>query len=191
MSTSARIRLVDNIDEAGRSTATLLASLAARLGVLHALSGADAIGSLAAGICALGRESARTADGARLAAALRAGRPGRNAERVWSALHIGDWLTSLPASPVLDQQRNDLALLLVADLDETLDLLPIPGESAGGGDGANTVQANPIDYIVGLWALAGELLHSIELLAAPTAVAPGASVDVDPPPAPPAGRILR
>ena len=41
---SARARLIDDAEETGRSTATLLASLAARLGTLHVVSGAMAVG---------------------------------------------------------------------------------------------------------------------------------------------------
>ena len=51
---AARVRLVDVPDGPGRTTATLLASLAARLGVLHLISGSDAVGSLAAGIARSG-----------------------------------------------------------------------------------------------------------------------------------------
>ena len=46
------VLLVDELDHAGRSTATLLASLAGRLTVLHGMTGADAIGAITSGYAA-------------------------------------------------------------------------------------------------------------------------------------------
>jgi len=128
---TARLRLVDAPGEAGRTTATLLASLAARLGALYLVSGADAVGSLAAGFAALGRRVGATAEGARLRAALEQGRVGANGDILWTTLGIETWVSSLPPSPVLDQLRNDIALVIVDDPEETLALMPIPGEPAG------------------------------------------------------------
>ena len=54
--TVPRILLVDSAEGPGRTTATLVASLAARLSLLHVISGADAAASVIAGYAALGRE---------------------------------------------------------------------------------------------------------------------------------------
>ncbi|MDQ4025967.1 MAG: hypothetical protein M3217_10860, partial [Actinomycetota bacterium] len=81
-----QVALVDAPESAGRTTATLLGSLTARLAALHLISGADALGSLVAGYAALGREVARTAEGARMKRALESGRAGRNGELLWSRL---------------------------------------------------------------------------------------------------------
>jgi hypothetical protein len=148
---AGRVRLVDAAEQNGRTTATLMASLTARLGSLYLVSGADAIGSIAAGLAALGRQVAGTAEGARLRAAIEAGRAGANGERLWSELRIEDWLSTMPPSPVLDQLRNDLALLLAPDLEQTLELLPILGEVAGSSAG-QAERARFADYLIGLWA---------------------------------------
>lgn len=168
-----RVRLIDGADEPGRTTATLIASLAARLGVLHLISGADAVGAMTAGFAELGREVSRTAEGARLREAIEAGRPGANGNALWKALHLEGWVSSMPPSPVLDQLRNDLALLLVDDLEETLRLMPIPGQSVGA-KGARQPEASTFaDCLLGLWAFSRELIRSVEALAAPTASAEG------------------
>ena len=127
-----RVRLVDAPQEAGRSTATLLASLAARLATLHLISGADAVGSLAAGLSRLGREVAATAAGAQLRQALETGRAGPNGEAIWRRAadrrlgvapcrrrrsSTSSATTSRCSSPTTSQP--------------TLELLPIPPEPPG------------------------------------------------------------
>lgn len=184
------VRLLDAPDEPGRTTATLVASLTARLAALYLVSGADAVGSLAAGCCALGRDIRRTADGARLAHAIESGRPGTNGEALWSTLSIGRWLSATPPAPVVDQLRNDTALLLADDLATTLELLPIPGEPAGD-------RAQPLgdwtvtDLILGLWAFSRELVAAVEALAEPTIAPPGDIAEGAPAGEPPAGELLR
>ena len=163
-----RVRLVDAPDEAGRSTATLLASLTARLATLHMISGADAVGCLTAGMSRLGREVAATAAGAQLRQALESGRAGTNGPALWSALRIDEWASSLPPSPVLDQLRNDLALLLAEDLQPTLELLPIPPEPSEGAGAAEPAQATFVDFTLGLWAFSLEVVRAVESMAAPT-----------------------
>ncbi len=166
------MRLVDAAEQSGRTTATLLAYLTARLGSLYLISGADAIGSIAAGLAALGRQVAGTADGARLRKAIEAGRAGANGDRLWTVLRIEDWLSTMPPSPILDQLRNDLALLLAPDVEQTLELLPIPSEVAGQ-DAGQAEQARFADYLIGLWAFSTEVVRAVELLAAPTLSPPG------------------
>jgi hypothetical protein len=168
-----RVRLIDDADGPGRTTATLVASLAARLGVLHLISGADAIGSLTAGFAALGREVSRTAYGAQLRKAIESGRPGTNGYALWKALGIGRWVSTMVPSPVLDQLRNDVALLLTDDLEETLGLLPIPSHSAGIQRLKDMEPATFVDCVLGLWAFSGELVRSVEALAAPMLSSPG------------------
>jgi hypothetical protein len=178
------VRLVDEADRAGRTTATLLASLTARLATLSLISGADAVGALIAGYAALGREVARTADGQRMRAALQSGRPGVNGDTLWAALLIDRWASSMPPSPVLDHLRNDFALLLVDDLPATLELPPMPAETVGAGGGPAADRATAVDFIVGLWAFSKEVVTGVEALAAPTLAPPG-EVQAGPPPSPP------
>lgn len=158
------VLLVDEPDRAGRTTASLVASLAGRLAVLPGVSGADVVGALAAGVAAVGREAAETAEGRRLRDALARGRPSTNATLLWQRLGIDRWLATMPASPVLDQLRNDAALLLVDDLGETLDLPPLlPDRTGGDAVGPGTV--DPLDLVLGLWALARETEALVEALA--------------------------
>ena len=187
---TVRVRLVDAPGEAGRTTATLLASLAARLGALYLVSGADAVGSLAAGFAALGRRVGATAEGARLRAALEQGRVGANGDTLWSTLGIETWVSSLPPSPVLDQFRNDIALVLADDLAETLALLPIPGEPAGERADA-PAHAEFVDLVLGLWAFSRELVAAVEALAEPTLPPPDELRAGEPPDPIPAGEVLR
>lgn len=183
-------RLVDEADGPGRTTATLVASLTARLATLYLISGADAIGSLTAGFVALGREVAKTADGARLRSAIETGRVGANGRSLWQTLHLVEWASSHPPSPVLDQLRNDVALLLAGDLPETLELLPIPGELAGTSDTQGD-EATFADFVVGFWAFCHEAVWAIESLAAPTLAPAGAVTLGAEPAAAPEGQLLR
>jgi hypothetical protein len=184
------VRLVDAPEDSGRTTATLVASLAARLGVLHLVSGSDAVGSLAAGFAALGREVAKTADGARLRRALEGGEAGSNGDVLWSTLRIESWVSSAPPTPVLDQLRNDVALLLADDLRETLELMPIPAEPAG--ERADPpAESTFADLVLGLWAFSRELVAAVETLAEPTLSAAGSLESGPPPAAQPEGELLR
>jgi hypothetical protein len=161
----SRVRLVDAAGGPGRTTATLLASLAARLGTLHLVSGGAAVGSLVAGFAALGRELRQTVPGARLHRAIESTRAGTNGDALWSALKVGDWASGLPPSPILDHLRNDLALLLADDLEDTLALLPIPGESAGAQAPADDGErASFADCVLGLWAFAREISRAVDAL---------------------------
>ena len=167
---AATARLVDVPGQVGRTTASLLAALAARLAMLYVVSGADAIGSLTAGFAALGRRVAATTEGARLLEAIEAGRPGMNGERLWSTLRIGEWASSMPPSPVLDQLHNDLALLLANDLEDALELPPLPPEPNGPGAEAQASAdgASFAHCALGMWAFGRELAEAVEAIAAPT-----------------------
>lgn len=164
-----RVSLVDTPDEAERTTASLVGSLAARLIALHYTSGVSVIGSVVAGLAALGREVSTTAEGARLRRALEAGPAGRNAEALWSALRIPEWAAGLPPSPVLDHVRNDLALLLAGDLRETLEETPIPPQSYAAREAPEAGEVNALDTLMGLWAYSREIARAVETLAGPHA----------------------
>lgn len=162
------VSLVDAPEEAGRTTATLVASLAARLATLYAVSGAAAVGSIVAGFAAIGRDYGSTAEGARLRRAFERGRVASNGDALWSALHIKRWASLVPAAPLLEQLRNDMALLLAPNLGETLALLPIPGEPAGGLADADEPATEFLDCLLGMYAFSRDMTTAIEALAAPT-----------------------
>lgn len=187
---AGRVRLLDPPDESGRTTATLVASLSARLATLYAVSGAAAVGSIVAGYAALGRDVSRTAEGARLRGALARGRVARNGEALWATLRIGQWASLAPAAPVLDQLRNDLALLLAPNLEETLSLLPIPGEPAGAAAAGDDPPSEFLDCLVGMWAFSREVVQAVEALAAPTRDPATVAAAPERPP-PPRGPVLR
>jgi hypothetical protein len=187
--TTTRVRLADAPEE-GRSTATLVASLAARISMLTMISGASAIGSLMAGFAALGRDVSRTAEGGRLKRALQAGRAGQNVAALWKALRIESWATGAAPAPVLDHLRNDMALLLASDLDDTLALLPIPG-SATSAARDDEQEATGVDCLLGMWFYSREMLRGIEALAEPTIEPAGRVVAADGPRREPPGPLLR
>jgi hypothetical protein len=174
------VRLVDVPGQTGRTTVSLLASLAARLGALHAVTGADATGSLTAGYAALGREVAVTADGARLKEAIERTRTGANGDALWERLRLQEWASSLPPAPILDDLRNDLALLAADDLDTVLALPPAPAEALGD-EGPLPAPSTFAEYLVGMWAFAHEVVRGIEALVA-TSASPSSAVRPGPPP---------
>jgi hypothetical protein len=183
--------LIDAEDTAGRTTATLVASLAARLTALHFISGADAIASLTSGFAVLGREISMTVEGARLRQALCRSQVAANGEALWRALHIADGASTAIPSPVLEQLRNDIAILLAQDLPETLSAMPIPSETRSTVLPPSQQAVTFLDFVIGYWALSRELVAAVDALAqlgqgAPQSVHAGAE------PAPPVqGGILR
>lgn len=162
------LQLVDAPEQSGRTTASLLSSLAHRLAVLHGVSGATAVGSIVSGFASLGREVSTTAAGARLRRALEAGRAGTNGEFIWRELGLEKWASAHPPVAVLDQLRNDAALLQVTDLEEQLDLGGMPPERGGRQPEDGNADAEFLDFVVGLWFWACELQELVEDLAAPT-----------------------
>ncbi|MGH7528037.1 MAG: hypothetical protein ACREMX_15190 [Gemmatimonadales bacterium] len=184
-----RVQLIDAPDETGRTTSTLVASLAARLATLYAVSGAAAVGSMVAGFAAIGREASRTAEGAKLRQALSRGRVVGNGEALWITLRIRQWASLVPAAPLIEQLRNDLALLLAPNLQETLQLLPIPGEPAAGTPPDDEPMVEFLDCLIGMWAFSKELTRAIDALVQPTI--DQAEVVRAPRDEPPAGEILR
>ena len=160
-----RARLVDPEGEADRTTASLISSLATRLIILHYTSGVSVIGSMLAGLTLAGREAAKTAEGARLRRALQATPAARNGDAIWAALRIGDMAAGLPATPILDHVRNDLALLLAGDLAETLAEPPAPPAMGSRGVAGSLGEASFLDCMLGLWVHSREVSRSIESLA--------------------------
>ena len=68
----------------------------------------------------------------------------------------------LPATPILEHVRNDLALLLAEDLAEALAQPPAP-RALGSRDAAGPPgNANFLDTMLGLWVHAREITRSIE-----------------------------
>ena len=162
------VRLADTPDGPGRSSASLVASLIARFAALYASSGSDTIASLTAGLAALGREVSTSAEGMRLRQALASGRAGANGNLLWSKLRLAEWTSGIFPSPVLDQLRNDVALLLAEDLDRVLATLPIPSSPVGAEAFAEPPPVEFLDVLLGLWAFSGELTRAVEALAAPS-----------------------
>jgi len=161
-----RKRIVSLVDEedAERTTATLLASLAARLATLYVISGADAVGSLTAGFAAYGREVGRTEPGARMRRALERSRLGANGAAIWRALRIDEWAATIPPTPVTQQLRNDIALLMADDVEEAIEALPIPSQPQGTRGLPRTIDADFVDFTLGLWAYAREAAYAIEAM---------------------------
>ncbi|MGH7506286.1 MAG: hypothetical protein ACRELX_11570, partial [Longimicrobiales bacterium] len=157
---------------------------------LYAVSGAAVVGSIVAGFAAIGRDFGRTAEGAQLRRALERGRIASNGEALWSALRIKQWASLVPAAPLLEQLRNDMALLLAPNLGETLALLPIPGEPAGALADADEPATEFLDCLLGMYAFSRDMTGAIEALAAPTREDGGVIVP-DVGTQPPRGSLLR
>ena len=185
-----RVRLIDRSEGPQRTTATLVASLAARLASLYFVTGADAMGSITAGFCALGREVSRTVEGMRIREAIEKSQAASNGDALWDTMRIGEWASTMPASPVLDQLRNDLALLMSDDLKATLRFMPIPPHKTGLSAVAAPERSNFVDCVMGLWAFSRELVRAVEQIV-------GARIDHSPiretarKPETPEGPVLR
>jgi len=165
MTPNAKATLIDLEDSAGRTTATLVASLASRLAALYFVSGADAIASLTSGFAALGRDVSKTSAGAKLRGALSASLVATNGDALWSALRIGENASSAIPTPILDQLRNDVALLVAEDLENVIGMLPIPPEAPTGALPKPQEKVTFMDFILGYWAFSKETAAAIEALA--------------------------
>ena len=156
--------LEDAPDGVVRTTGTLLASLVVRVRTLALLTGSQAVGSLVAGVAALGSQAAADAEGARLRSALARTRPGVNAEALWSALRLGELASTLPPTRVLEDLRNDVALLVADDLERVLTGFDETSVSAGIGLVHEPTPVDVLDFLVGLWALGRFVGDTLELL---------------------------
>jgi hypothetical protein len=161
------IELIDE-EDAGRTAVTLLASLAARMAALYVMSGADAIGSLTAGFVAYGRELAQTEHGARMRRAFAASRIGSNGDAIWKALRIDQWASTIPPSPVMQQMRNDIALVAADGVADAIAELPVPAQPTGARGLPKPIDANFLDFTLGLWGYAKEVGAALDALAEPT-----------------------
>ena len=176
-------------DTAGdrRDTGALLGSLIARLNTLQVITGGQALGSIVAGFAQLGRDAARTAEGARVREALLATRVAGNGEALWARLGMDAAWSAFSPTPVLEDVRNDLALLLADDLSARLaDIEAIdPAERIGPLRAPEPIEC--IDVIVGMWASSREIVAAVDLISAH-----GAAAEVRPPSTnDPTGPVLR
>ncbi len=122
---------------------------------------------MVAGIAAIGRKVGATDEGARLREALERSRLGANGTALWSALDLDSGPSLLPPRPVYDDLRNDLALLLAPDLEEALGRLTEAQLQSGIGLVAEPEDVTFLDFLVGLWFMAGEVVGLIEAMAGP------------------------
>ena len=171
--TFAHISLTDHAIGPPRTTMTLLASLVTRVSTLPLLNGAQAIGSLVSGLAAVGREVGATAEGAALRTALARSRLVANGDSLWSELHLDASTSALPPRPVFDDLRNDLALLLAPDLLDSLERLDPAHLGAGLGLIQEPEEATFLDFAVGLWVVADEIVAVIGAMAASAPPVPG------------------
>jgi hypothetical protein len=162
-----RVQLADTERGPERTTATLIASLQARMTALFLVSGADAVASIAAGMARLGRQVSLTAEGMRMRQALESSRAAANGRAVWSKLRLSEWTCGIFPAPVLEQLHNDVAILLAEDVHQVLQALPLPSEMVGPDAMGDTPDVDFVDLAIGLWAFSRELTHCVEDLAAP------------------------
>ena len=158
---TARLRLVDAPGEAGRTTATLLASLAAGSAPSTSSPAPTRSARWRPGSPRSGAASSTTAEGARAAAGARAG-PRRRERRRRSGPRSRIDDVGVVASA---QRRCSTSSGTTSrscsptTCDETLELMPIPrrdGRRAGRGRPAH---AEFVDFVLGLWAFSRELVR--------------------------------
>jgi hypothetical protein len=159
----AHVRLTDDPEDVPRTTRSLAASFTARLATLGQVTGGQAFGSMLAGIAALGRDLARTAEGDRMRQAFAAGRVAANIDELWRALRVDDWLSRMPPTPVLDDLRNDVAMLLADHLGEVL-ASPSASAEVPAAPLAEPQPVDPLDVLLGLWAYGRELVRAVEAI---------------------------
>lgn len=181
------IEVGDDPHSRPRTTLQLIASLAARARTLSVISGSEAVGSMFAGLAALGREVATSAEGALLRESLRTSRAAGNGEALFEGLGVARAIADLPPTPMADNIRNDLALLSATDVVAALD-------SLDGGDVVSTIgpvippePAEFVDVLVGLWAFSRDVVETIEDLAG----SPPDQVTTRSEPTPLQGEVLR
>jgi len=165
MTLTAKASLVDVEDSAGRTTASLLAALVSRLALLHFISGADAVASLVSGFAALGREVSKTSAGAALRQALNASQVASNGQAVWTTVRIGENASTAIPSPVLEQFRNDVALLLAEDLENVISMMPIPPEAPSGALPEPQQTVTFMDFMIGYYAFSNEVVSAVDAMA--------------------------
>ncbi len=153
-----------------RDVDALLSSLLARLRTLGVISGTQALGSIVAGLGQLGQEASRTAEGARLREALQRTRVAANGEALWSRLGMDAAWSAFPPSPVMEELRNDLALLLANDLDAALADVDLIRPADGFGPLREPEPIECVDLVVGMWAYSREVVAAVDAITAAASI---------------------
>jgi hypothetical protein len=153
---------VDHPTEVGRSTTTLLAAVLTRAATLSAISGAQAVASMIAGLAALGRAVAETVEGQHMRDAIDRGRLRENLDLLFGGFGLGTLASTSPPTPMLEDFFNDVALVLAPDVAESVDAALV---GVAGGSSIGVLRAaekvDPIDFVVGLWAFSSEVATTL------------------------------
>lgn len=185
--------VVDDPNGVPRQTTTLLAALLTRSATLGVISGAQTMASLAAGLAALGREASTTIEGQQLRQSIACGRVAQNLDLLFTRLGFGNLASKSPPTPMLEDFRNDLALLLSPDVADVVDAAVV-GAATGTATGRlrQPVAVDPIDFVVGLWTFSREVVAALDALATSVgSIPPSAFVSGALPSEPGSGRLLR
>jgi len=156
---------VDHATEVGRNTTSLLAGALTRAATLSAISGAQAVASMIAGLAALGRAVAETVEGQHMRDAIDRGRLRENLDLLFGGLGLGALASASPPTPMLEDFFNDVALVLAPDVAESLDAALV---GAAGGSSVGVLRTaekvDPIDFVVGFWAFSSEVATTLNEL---------------------------
>jgi hypothetical protein len=156
---------VDHPNEVGRSTTTLLAAVLTRAATLGAISGAQAVASMIAGLAALGRSVAGTIEGQHMRDAIDHGRLRENLDLLFGGLGLGALASASPPTPMLEDFFNDVALVLAPDVADSVDgalVGTVTGASVGLLRSPEPV--DPVDFVVGFWAFSSEVAATLREL---------------------------
>jgi hypothetical protein len=183
---------VDDPNENGRRTTTLLVGLLARASTLGVISGAQTVASMVAGLAALGRVASTTIEGQRMREALAAGRVGENLDLLFSRLGLGALASVSPPTPMLEDFYNDIALVMAPDVADVIDAA-LTGALVGSGLGVLRVAepVDPIDFAIGFWTFSREVERTFDALADSVGPTAAPAVTVVRKDEPGAGRLLR
>ncbi|MEV0290712.1 hypothetical protein AB0H36_41840 [Kribbella sp. NPDC050820] len=161
-SSAPRADFVDHPMELGRGTTTLLVGVLTRAATLSAITGAQAVASMIAGLAALGRSVAETVEGRHMRDALDRGRLSENLDLLFGRLGLGALASASPPTPMLEDFFNDVALVLAPDISESVDAaLASVFEGSGIGILRSAEPVDPVDFLVGLWAFASEVAATL------------------------------
>jgi hypothetical protein len=156
---------VDHPTEVGRTTTTLLAGAMTRAATLSAITGAQAVASMIAGLAALGRAVAETVEGQHMRDAIDRGRLRENLDLLFGGLGLGALASASPPTPMLEDFFNDVALVLAPDVADSIDAALV-GAASGSSVGVlrTAEKVDPIDFVVGLWAFSSEVATTLREL---------------------------
>lgn len=157
-----RADFVDHPMELGRGTTTLLVGVLTRAATLSAITGAQAVASMIAGLAALGRSVAETVEGRHMRDALDRGRLLENLDLLFGRLGLGALASASPPTPMLEDFFNDVALVLAPDIAESVDAALVAAVRGSGiGMLRSPEPVDPIDFVVGLWAFSSEVAATL------------------------------